>query len=444
MEQSTPRNNDSNEIIENAVTPHTQSPLPHMQFFRSAAEASLRKKVAELMNINEAIRNKFAKIGITLDVVDYMNIESLKEKIILLQTENILSKEVRALLNNSLKQLQLEMEQLVEKHEHTQSKLDDRNEDVNNCIDEIMTLTNSILESKDKVLKLEEKLAKSNEEVSKLKELLAAKDMELKDSQTSLNDALMVDDNTAQGNGNTTNNNNNTVATGDGNTTAGSTASTFFTSPRNEIIRKQFEDDNVQPQTVELGSGGDLLYIPTKVAAKLKELNVRNMIRRSNGSAVMCYSSEDKTVHCSEADELVLLALMDLTLRYLTMVSTATDRSLRHYLAMEREYFYCLKTLVKEQSDLKQYFEVLAEMCNVPIASLACRAAPDGRWIGRMVIRRNGQFFNAADENIVANQPMGFDPPTDIILFHLEGLENREGIALISDAKVGILCEDWG
>ena len=111
MEQSTPRNNDSNEIIENAVTPHTQSPLPHMQFFRSAAEASLRKKVAELMNINEAIRNKFAKIGITLDVVDYMNIESLKEKIILLQTENILSKEVRALLNNSLKQLQLEMEQ---------------------------------------------------------------------------------------------------------------------------------------------------------------------------------------------------------------------------------------------------------------------------------------------------------------------------------------------
>ena len=93
---------------------------------------------------------------------------------------------------------------------------------------------------------------------------------------------------------------------------------------------------------------------------------------------------------------------------------------------------------------MKKYFEVLGKICNVPVASLAYRAAPKGRYMGRIVINRNGKAFNAADETILANNPFGFDPPRDIILFHLGCLENRDDITLISDARVIILVEDYG
>ena len=262
----------------------------------------------------------------------------------------------------------------------------------------------ALVKSRDEASKLKNDLAKSRDEVAELKKKLAEAESRASD--------------------------------GADNATA---SNQFFKPPTNKTCHKNYEP----PKEVKLGDGGgDLLYIPTKVAEKLYNLNRENMFRVQDGSAVMHTSDDNKTIYCSEKQKAVLVTLMDMTIRHLQERKSTTN--FMHYVAMEREFFYCLKKLVVKQEDLKKYFEVIGKICNVPVASLACRAGPKGRYMGRIVITRNGKAFNAADETILANNPFGFDPPHDIILFHLGCLENRDDITLISDARVIILVEDYG
>lgn len=207
----------------------------------------------------------------------------------------------------------------------------------------------------------------------------------------------------------------------------------FFKPPTNGTCHNNYE----QPKVVKLDSGSDFPFLPKKVAAKLQELNESNMVTHHKGSAVLHYSDEKKTVHCTEEEEEVLMALFKLIVENLT-------KNPKPYISFEREYYYIIKKLVDKQEDLEKYFKAIAQMADVPVAALAMCAAPNGEFIGRVAIERKGNVFNAADETIIANNAMGFNVPHDLILHHLKCLENRDEITLISDAKLILLVEDYG
>ena len=211
----------------------------------------------------------------------------------------------------------------------------------------------------------------------------------------------------------------------------------YFIKPMNDTVSKKFDEDDVQPKVVKLDSGSNFPFLPTIVAAKLQELNGKNITTHHAGSAVLHYSDDSNTVHCTVKEEEILMALMKLIVENLT-------KNPKPYISFEREYYYIIKTLVDNQDKLEKYFKAIAQMIDVPVAALAMCAAPKGEYIGRLAFERNGNVFNAADETIIANNARGFAVPHDLILYHLKCLENRDDITLISDAKLILLVEDYG
>jgi len=216
-----------------------------------------------------------------------------------------------------------------------------------------------------------------------------------------------------------------------------STPEPYFIKPMNDTVSKKFDDDDVQPKVVKLDSGSNFPFLPKIVAAKLQEVNGKNITTHLAGSAVLHYCEESRTVHCTEKEEEILMALIKLIVENLT-------KNPKPYISFEREYYYVINMLVDNQDELEKYFKAIARMVDVPVAALAMCAAPKGEYIGRVAMERNGMVFNAADETIIANNARGFAVPHDLILYHLKCLENRDKITLISDAKLILLVEDYG